>query len=174
MEKLCRLLEISRSGYYAWLTRRQSQRAQRNQALTRELVYLHEKYPALGLDSLYHMLQGQQFTAHAGRVHRLMKAAGIHSHAQRGPTKPPRTPAIAIPSRPICSKRQFSFAQPNQAWVGDITYIPTGEGWLYLAAVKDLCTKKGCGVCLFQPHRHTVDPIRVGHGCTPPNGPALA
>ena len=65
MEKLCRLLEISRSGYYAWLTRRQSQRAQHNQALTRELVYLHEKYPALGLDSLYHMLKANNFCSKA-------------------------------------------------------------------------------------------------------------
>ena len=78
MEKLCRLLEISRSGYYAWLTRRQSQRTQHNQALTRELVYLHEKYPALGLDSLYHMLKANN-SCSRGRVHRLMKAAGIHS-----------------------------------------------------------------------------------------------
>ena len=49
---------------------------------------------------------------------------------------------------PNLLKRQFSFAQPNQAWVGDITYIPTGEGWLHLAAVKDLCTKKVVG-CAF-------------------------
>ena len=83
MEKLCRLLEISRSGYYAWLTRRQSQRAQHNQALTRELVYLHEKYPALGLDSLYHMLKANN-SCSRGRVHRLMKAAGIHSMRKKG------------------------------------------------------------------------------------------
>ena len=51
-----------------------------------------------------------------------------------------------LPKRVLCLlKRQFSFAQPNQAWVGDITYIPTGEGWLYLAAVKGLCTKKIVG-----------------------------
>lgn len=57
MEKLCRLLEISRSGYYAWLVRGPSRRTQHNQLLTRELVCLHEKYPAQGLDSLYHMLK---------------------------------------------------------------------------------------------------------------------
>ena len=143
MEKLCRLLEISRSGYYAWLTRRQSQRAQHNQALTRELVYLHEKYPALGLDSLYHMLKASN-SCSRGRVHRLMKAAGIHSMRKKA-YKSTTNFRHSHPIAPNLLKRQFSFTQPNQAWVGDITYIPTGEGWLYLAAVKDLCTKKVVG-----------------------------
>ena len=143
MEKLCRLLEISRSGYYAWLTRRQSQRAQHNQALTRELVYLHEKYPALGLDSLYHMLKANN-SCSRGRVHRLMKAAGIHSMRKKA-YKTTTNSRHSHPIAPNLLKRLFSFAQPNQAWVGDITYIPTGEGWLYLAAVKDLCTKKVVG-----------------------------
>ena len=143
MEKLCRLLEISRSGYYAWLTRRQSQRAQHNQALTRELVYLHEKYPALGLDSLYHMLKANN-SCSRGRIHRLMKAAGIHSMRKKA-YKTTTNSRHSHPIAPNLLKRQFSFAQPNQAWVGDITYIPTGEGWLYLAAVKDLCTKKIVG-----------------------------
>ena len=78
MEKLCRLLEISGSGYYAWLTRNQSLRVQRNQALTRALVCLYEKYPALGLASLYHMLNAE-YSCSRGRVHRLMSAMGIHS-----------------------------------------------------------------------------------------------
>ena len=77
MGKLCQLLEISRSGYYAWLRGGKSARKTANQALLRELVRLHEKYPALGLDSLYHMLK-PAFHCSRGRVHRLMKAAGIH------------------------------------------------------------------------------------------------
>ena len=76
MGKLCQLLEISRSGYYAWLRGGESARKTANQALLRELVRLHEKYPALGLDSLYHMLK-PAFHCSRGRVHRLMKAAGI-------------------------------------------------------------------------------------------------
>ena len=143
MEKLCRLLEISRSGYCAWLTRRQSQRAQRNQALTRALVRLHEKYPALGLDSLYHMLK-PEYSCSRGRVHRLMKAVGIQSVRKKA-YKATTNSRHSHPIAPNLLKRQFSFAQPNQAWVGDITYIPTAEGWLYVAAVKDLCTKKIVG-----------------------------
>lgn len=143
MDKLCRLLEISRSGYYAWLARGKSRRAQRNQVLARELVRLHEKYPALGLDSLYHMLK-PEYACSRGRVHRLMKAAGIHSMRKKA-YKATTNSRHSHPIAPNLLKRQFSFEQPNQAWVGDITYIPTAEGWLYLAAVKDLCTKKVVG-----------------------------
>lgn len=143
MEKLCRLLEISRSGYYAWLTRSQSLRTQRNQALTRALVRLHEKYPALGLDSLYHMLKPEYFCSR-GRVHRLMKAVGIQS-VRKNAYKSTTNSRHSHPIAPNLLHRQFSFELPNQAWVGDITYIPTDEGWLYMAAVKDLCTKKVVG-----------------------------
>ena len=76
------MLEISRRGYYAWLRREKSVRKTANQVLLRELVRLHEKYPALGLDSLYHMLK-PTFHCFRGRVHRLMKAAGIHSQRKR-------------------------------------------------------------------------------------------
>lgn len=82
VDELCRLLELSRSGYYAWKQHRPSKRQQHNQALLRRLVALHEKYPALGLDSLYHMLQ-PEFGCSRPRVHRLMKQADIHSHRHK-------------------------------------------------------------------------------------------
>ena len=138
MGKLCQLLEISRSGYYAWLRGGKSARKTANQALLRELVRLHEKYPALGLDSLYHMLK-PAFHCSRGRVHRLMKAAGIHSQRKRA-YKATTNSRHNCPIAPNLLQRQFTFSRPNQAWVGDITYIPTGEGWLYFAIVKDLCT----------------------------------
>ena len=139
MGKLCQLLEISRSGYYAWLRGGESARKTANQALLRELVRLHEKYPALGLDSLYHMLK-PVFHCSRGRVHRLMKAAGIHSQRKRA-YKATTNSRHNCPIAPNLLQRQFTFSRPNQAWVGDITYIPTGEGWLYFAIVKDLCTR---------------------------------
>ena len=168
MGKLCQLLEISRSGYYAWLRGGESARKTANQALLRELVRLHEKYPALGLDSLYHMLK-PVFHCSRGRVHRLMKAAGIHSQRKRA-YKATTNSRHNCPIAPNLLQRQFTFSRPNQAWVGDITYIPTGEGWLYLAIVKDLCTKKNRGVCLFPAHRHPACPGRPEHG-RPPGAP---
>lgn len=143
MEQLCRMLEISRSGYYAWLNRGQGQRRVRNQALLRALVRLHEKYPALGLDSLYHLLK-PEFHCSRGRVHRLMKQANIHSLRKRA-YKATTNSKQSNPIAPNLLNRDFVFTKPNKAWVGDITYIPTGDGWLYLAIVKDLCTRKIVG-----------------------------
>lgn len=143
MVQLCRVLEVSRSGYYEWLHRGVSMREQRNQALRRELVRLHNKYPALGLDSLYHMLK-KEFPCSRNRVHRLMKSLNIHSMRK----KAYKNTTNSNHKHPIAENllnRNFSFDQPNQAWVGDITYIPTDEGWLYLAIVKDLCTRKIVG-----------------------------
>ncbi len=143
MEQACRELEVSRSGYYDWLNRKPSERSQRNQELRRRLVELHEKYPAMGLDSLYHLLK-PEFGCSRKRVHRQMRIAGISSvrcQAYKATTNSNHSNPIA----PNLLMRNFSFDHPDQAWVGDITYIPTGEGWLYLAIVKDLCTKKIVG-----------------------------
>ena len=152
MELLCLMLEISRSGYYAWLHRGPSLRDERNQELLRALVRLHQKYPAAGLDTLYHMLK-PKFHCSRGRVHRLMKQANIHSIRKKA-YKATTDSKHSNPISPNLLKRNFSFQRPNQAWVGDITYIPTGEGWLYLAIVKDLCTRKIVGYA-FSNHINT-------------------
>ena len=141
VEQVCRMLEVSRSGYYGWEKRKPSQRTAQNQALRRRLVELHEKYPAMGLDSLYHLLK-PEFGCSRKRVHRQMRLAGISS-ARRRAYK--RTTNHSHPIAPNLLQRKFTFDRPDQAWVGDITYIPTDEGWLYLAIVKDLCTRKIVG-----------------------------
>ncbi len=143
MEQVCRELEVSRSGYYGWQKGSPSERSRRNQALRRRLVELHEKYPAMGLDSLYHLLK-PEFGCSRKRVHRQMRIAGISS-ARRRAYKATTNSNHSHPIAPNLLMRNFSFKRPDQAWVGDITYIPTGEGWLYLAIVKDLCTRKIVG-----------------------------
>ena len=104
---------------------------------------LHEKYPALGLDSLWHLLK-PEFGCSRKRVHRQMRLAGISS-ARRRAYKKTTNSSHSHPIAPNLLQRNFRFDRPDQAWVGDITYIPTGEGWLYLAIVKDLCTRKIVG-----------------------------
>lgn len=144
MDKLCRLLQISRSAYYAWLNRGHSQRELNNQQLLRELVVLHEKYPAMGLNSLFFLLRNKGFICGRGRLHRLMKKNGIHSLRK----KAFRVTTNSNHKYPISAnllQRQFKVATPGMVWVGDITYIPTDEGWLYLSVVKDLCTKQVVG-----------------------------
>lgn len=143
MDKLCRLLDVSRSGYYARRSRPPSNRELNNQGLLRAIVRLHQKYPALGLDSIYHMLK-PEYHCSRGRVHRLMQEANIHSLRKRT-YKATTNSKHSYPIAPNLLNRQFTTSKPNTAWVGDITYIPTGEGWLYTAIVKDLCTKKVVG-----------------------------
>lgn len=143
MEQACRVLEVSRSGYYEWRNPKPSGWEQSNQALRRRLVELHQKYPALGLDSLHHMLK-PEFGCSRKRVYRQMRVAGIVSVRRRA-YKTTTNSRHSHPPAPNLLQRKFYFERPNQAWVGDITYIPTGEGWLYLAIVKDLCTRKIVG-----------------------------
>ena len=137
---LCRALQISRSGYYASKTRTIGVRRRANQQLLGALMVCHEKYPALGLDSLYHLLH-PQFGCSRSRVHRLMKRAGLHSERKRA-YRCTTNSRHAYPVAPNLLRRNFKADLPNRMWVGDITYVPTDEGWLYTAIVKDLCTKK--------------------------------
>lgn len=143
MGQVCRELGVSRSGYYGWQKRTPSERNRRNQALRRRLAEVHEKYPAMGLDSLYHMLK-PEFGCSRKRAHRQMRIAGISSVRRRA-YKATTNSNHSHPIAPNLLMRKFTFERPDQAWVGDITYIPTGEGWLYLAIVKDLCTRKIIG-----------------------------
>ena len=143
MDQLCRLLEISRSGYYAWLHRGISTRKLQDQRLSRHLISLHQKYPALGLDSLFHMTR-TQLTCSRKRIYRLMRQLHIRS-ARRNACRSTTNSRHSHPIAPNLLNRNFRVSRPNTVWVGDITYIPTGQGWLYLAIVKDLCTKKVVG-----------------------------
>lgn len=100
-------------------------------------------YPAMGLDSLHQMIKARIHCSRK-RVWRLMKKAHIHS-ARKKAYKRTTNSNHQNPIAPNLLARNFNFPKPNEAWVGDITYIPTGEGWLYLAIVKDLCSKKVVG-----------------------------
>lgn len=119
-------MEVSRSGYYGRM--KPCGREQSNQTLWRRLVELHQNYPALG--SLYPMLK-PEFGCSRKRVHRQLRLAGIVSGRHRA-YKVTTNSRHSFSPAPNLLQRKFSFNQPNQAWVSDITYIPTAEGWLYL------------------------------------------
>lgn len=143
MDKLCRILNVHRSGYYAAKVRRPSPRKLREQAVLRALVAAHEKYPAAGLDMLHHLLK-PQFHCSRNMIHRLMKEHNIHSIRKRAYKKTTDS-NHGYRVSPNLLERDFTASKPNIKWVGDITYIPTDEGWLYAATVKDLCTKEIVG-----------------------------
>ena len=98
----------------------------------------------MGLNSLFHLLRQRGIQCSRGRVHRLMKQANIHSMRKKA-YRVTTNSNHSCPIAPNLLQRRFHAAQPGTAWVGDITYIPTDEGWLYLAIVKDLCTRQVVG-----------------------------
>ena len=120
-----------------------SKRSIKDKAILRELVRLHTKYPTFGLDPLRQLVK-PLFGASRKRIHRLKKQANIRSirhKAYKVTTNSNHNNTVS----PNLLGRKFRAARPNQAWVSDITYIATGEGWLYCAIVKDLFTKKIVG-----------------------------
>lgn len=144
MRTLCRILEVAKSGFYAWIHKPLSDRAIEDERL---LGMIRESHVASGgiygsprvfLDLREAGEQiGRKRIARIMRNHRIRAIRGYKT--PRGPTSSPSTVA---PNR---LQRQFSFDQPNQAWVTDITYVRTWEGWLYLAVVMDLHSRKIIG-----------------------------
>ncbi len=127
VELVCRLLEVSRSGYYEWMGRKPSLRRQKDQELKRRLLSLHQRYPALGLDSLYHLIR-PQLSCSRKRIHRLMNEMNISSTRRR--------------AYKATTARRFSFDKPDTAWVGDITYIPHRRGLALLRCCERPLHKK--------------------------------
>ena len=120
MEKACRVLEISRSGYYGWAQHNPCARERRNQALRRRWVELHQNYPALG--SLCHLLQ-PEFSCSRKRVHRQMRLSGIAS-VRRWAYKVTTNSRHSHPVAPTLLKRNSFFEQPNQAWGAILPAFP--------------------------------------------------
>jgi transposase InsO family protein len=146
LEDLCWVLGVSRSGYYKWRVRAESKRAQATRTLTAQIAAIHEQSRhSYGSPRITHQLRRQGVAISENRVARLMRVAGIKAKRKR-PFRPRTTDsrhqqAIA-PNR---LKEIPAPTAPNQIWVADITYIWTAAGWLYLAAVMDLCSRKIVG-----------------------------
>jgi putative transposase len=145
VEAMCKTLEVAQSGYYDWLKQPLSNRAQEDARLLRliraSFVASHGIYgaPRVLLDLRE---AGEKCSKH--RVMRLMRQNGLRAlHGYRSMrVSAPKPP---IPLIPNLLKRQFTVSAPNRAWVTDITYIRTWEGWLYLAVVMDLFSRRIIG-----------------------------
>jgi putative transposase len=143
---LCAVLDVSPAGYYAWRRRPQSDRHRINQALLTEIRFLHrDSGGRYGSPRIHAALQHQGRGVSRGRIERLMHRHGIR--AIMTPLRRVRTTDSrhGLPIAPNLIDRNFTAAAPNRVWLADITYIPTGEGWLYLAAVMDLHSRKIVG-----------------------------
>lgn len=144
--ELCQTLGLSRSGYYQWLSRSESPRAKANRQMLDKISVLHEENRrSYGSPRITHALRRQGLRIGKNRVARLMRAHGIRAKSKRAFR--PRTTDSRHAERiaPNRLKQLPSLNQPNQAWVADITYIWTVAGWVYLAAVMDLYSRRIVG-----------------------------
>ena len=135
---LCRLLGVSESGYHAWRKRPPSARQQETARLETEIQAAHQRTrKTYGPKRLQSDLADHGSAASVDRIKRIRRKLGLRCKQKRQ-FKATTDSRHALPLEPNRLNRQFSVEAPNQAWVTDITYIATDEGWLYLAGVKDL------------------------------------
>jgi putative transposase len=136
--RMCKALNVSTSGFYAWCSRPVSAREMANRELVKkiEAVY-YDSYETYGSPRVYHELKAQDVACSENRVARLMRLRGLQAkqvRRYRATTKRNKRHPVA----PNVLKRDFRADRPDHKWLTDITYIPTQEGWLYLAVILDL------------------------------------
>ena len=142
---MCRLLSVSRSGYYAWKHRPPSGREQSDRLLAAEIkrVFDDEKGRA-GAPRIARRLEDEGKSAGRHRVARIMRGNGWRAKAARK-YKATTNSKHSLPVAPNLLEQDFSADRPNQKWVSDITTIWTDEGWLYLAVVLELYSRRVIG-----------------------------
>ena len=146
IKRMCQLLDVTRSGYYAWQPEKAGPRELENQILVEQI---HAEYKrsrkTYGSPRIQASLQRQGFVCGRHRVARLMRREGIRPQKRQRwhPVTTQRQPGV-IPA-PNHLNQDFSASAANQKWVSDFTYIDTAEGWLYLAVVLDLFSRKVVG-----------------------------
>lgn len=142
--KLCRALGFTSSGFYAWCKRGPSARAKADAELTLKIHAIHEQSRATyGVPRVHAVLAAEGIHVGRKRVARLMKCAGLEGISRRRKYRSTRD-KDAHPA-PDLVDRRFVATTPNQLWVADITYVPTLEGFLYLAVVLDVFSRRIVG-----------------------------
>ncbi len=142
---MCRVLDVSRSGYYAWLSREPSARAQANAVLLERIREIHsESDGTYGAPRMHMELSEGDSPASLNRVARVMKQAGIQGVSRRKGARTTWRGKDAEPAGDLVN-RDFTATGPDQLWVADITYIPTWAGFLYLAIVLDVWSRRVVG-----------------------------
>ena len=142
---LCRCLGVSRSGYYDWSTRGPSQRERSDASLLKSIELIHKQhFGAYGALKTYQQLQAQGISAGKHRVARLRSKAGIEARRKqrfRVSVEHHKTPEAA----PDLLNRAFTAPAPDKVWVGDMTFIRTRQGWLHLAMLLDVYSRRVIG-----------------------------
>jgi putative transposase len=143
--RMCEVLDVSPSGYYAWRRRSPSAREMANQELVKKIeVVYNDSGETYGSPRVYRQLKAQGVACGKNRVARLMRLRRLRpKQVRRYKTTTKRNKAHAV--APNRLKGDFSADRPNQKWLADLTYIPTLAGWLYLAVILDLFSRRIVG-----------------------------
>ena len=142
---LCRVLDVARSAYYAWARRGVSARARADEAMAAHIAAAYARSRrTYGAPRVHAALRAQGVRCARKRVARLMRAAGLVGCLRRRRTRTTIAEPTHIPA-PNLVARDFAAAGPNRLWLGDITYLPTREGWLYLAVLLDAHSRRVVG-----------------------------
>ena len=145
---LCRLLNVSEAGYYAWRRRPPSPRAQENARLLIEIKLAHERTrQTYGPERLQAELADHGIHAGIHRIKRIRRELGLRCRQKRK-FKVTTDSRHNLPIAPNLLDRQLTVSAPNRVWVIDITYVATDEGWLHLAGIKDLFNGELAGYAL--------------------------
>lgn len=147
---MCRALAVSPAGYYAWRDRPESRRSMQNRTLLSAIRVIHrESRETYGSPSIWDALSKQGHDVGKHRVARLMRQAGLRAKTVRK-WRATTQSNHRLPVAENTLNRQFAVAQPNRVWAGDITYVWTAEGWLYLAVILDLYSRAVIGWAMGQ------------------------
>jgi putative transposase len=145
VRRMCRLLEVSRSGYYEWLQRPPGTPTEAEQQVEAKVQqYFAQGRGTYGTRRIKHLLAQEGLHVSRRRIGRILAQAGLRCKTRRK-FKAPTATGHAQTVAPNQLNREFTVDAPDKVYVGDITYLPTGEGWLYLAVVLDLCSRAVVG-----------------------------
>jgi putative transposase len=143
---MCDALSVSPSGYYAWRSRPESPRKIANRELLVDIRRVYRQHrERYGAPRIHAELRAEGHTISRKRVARVMRQHGIRARAPRRYRVCTTDSKHSLPVAENLLDQNFVAQRPDQVWLADITYIPTGEGWLYLAVILDLFTRKVVG-----------------------------
>ena len=175
MSMMCRVLEVSRAGYYAWRGRGPSERDEQNVELVAEIVEIHdESRGTYGSPRVHAELRERGFEVSRKRVEKQMREQGIVGRRRprfRRTTDSNHDDPIA----PNVVARNFEVDEPDRVWVADITYVWTLQGWMYLAVILDLFSRRVVGWSMAE-HMRTdlvLDALRAALGKRAPSEAGL-
>jgi len=143
--KLCRVLRVSRSGFYDWRGRSESKRSIRHSHLANEIRRVHDQSnQTYGAVKCWKALRRDGFMFGRDQIVKIRRKNGIYSKRRRRFVITTKS-KLGHKAAPNILNREFSAIAPNKAWVGDVTFIPTRKGWLYLSVLLDFYSRKVVG-----------------------------